>query len=34
MKVSEIIAIGNFVINIIRLVIDILKKIDNKKDRH
>ena len=34
MKVSEIIALGNFLVNIIRLLFDILKnKKNNKKDR-
>ncbi len=32
MKLTEIIAIGNLAVNIIRLIVDIIKK-DNKKDR-
>lgn len=32
MKLTEIIALGNLAVNIIRLIVDIIKK-DNKKDR-
>ena len=33
MKITEILAAGNFAVNVIRLVLDILKNIGNKKDR-
>ena len=32
MKLTEIIAIGNLFVNVIRLIVDLIKK-DNKKDR-
>jgi hypothetical protein len=32
MKLTEIIALGNLAVNVIRLIVDIIKK-DNKKDR-
>lgn len=32
-KLSEIIAFGNLVVNIIRLIVELLKKNDSKKDR-
>ena len=34
MKVSEIVAICNMMINLIRLIVDFIRKNDNKKDRH
>ncbi len=33
MKLTEIIAIGNLAVNVVRLLVDLLKKNDNKKDR-
>ena len=32
-KLSDVIAIGNLTINVIRLVVDTYRKLDNKKDR-
>ena len=32
-KLSEIIALGNLVVNVIRLIVELLKKNDSKKDR-
>ena len=33
MKLTEIIAIGNFFVNVIRLIVDLVKNNGNKKDR-
>ena len=33
MKLTEIIAVGNFFVNVIRLIVDLVKNNGNKKDR-